>query len=63
MRELVMENLADYEAMALSLARDPARLKGIKEKLVQNLPNTPLFDADRFRHNIEDAFVRMLASR
>jgi predicted O-linked N-acetylglucosamine transferase (SPINDLY family) len=63
MRELVTENLADYEAMALSLARDPARLKGIKDKLFQNLPNAPLFDADRFRRNIEDAYVRMLASR
>jgi predicted O-linked N-acetylglucosamine transferase (SPINDLY family) len=63
MRELVMENLADYEAMALSLARDPARLKGLKDKLSQNLPNTPLFDADCFRRNIEDAYVRMLDSQ
>jgi predicted O-linked N-acetylglucosamine transferase (SPINDLY family) len=62
MRELVMEDLADYEAMALSLARDPARLKGLKDRLAQNLPNTPLFDADRFRRNIEDAYVRMLDS-
>jgi len=48
--------------MALSLARDPARLKCLKDKLSQNLPKTPLFDADRFRRNIEDAYVRMLHS-
>jgi predicted O-linked N-acetylglucosamine transferase (SPINDLY family) len=63
MHELVAENLADYEAMAFSLARDPARLKGLKDKLSQSLPITPLFDADRFRRNIEDAYVRMLDSR
>ncbi len=63
LRELVTENLADYETLALSLARNPARLKDIKDKLAQNLPTAPLFDADRFRRNIEAAYVRMLDLR
>lgn len=58
--ELVTENLADYEALALTLARDPARLQGLKEKIAQNLSSAPLFDADRFRRNIEAAYLRML---
>jgi predicted O-linked N-acetylglucosamine transferase (SPINDLY family) len=60
--KLVTESLDDYEALALALARDPGRLRGLKEKLAQNLPTAPLFDADRFRQGIEAAYVRM-ASR
>lgn len=54
------ESLADYEALALALARDPARLRGLKDRLAQNLPIAPLFDADRFRRAIEAAYVRMM---
>jgi predicted O-linked N-acetylglucosamine transferase (SPINDLY family) len=61
--ELVTENLADYEALALSLAQDPARLKALKEKLAANQTSAPLFDADRFRRGIEDAYVRMMDAR
>jgi len=63
LRELVTESLADYETLALSLARDPARLQGVRDKLARNLPTAPLFDADRFRGNIEAAYVRMLELR
>lgn len=59
--ELVTENLAAYEAQALALARDPARLQALKDRLAQNLPTMPLFDADRFRQSIEDAYLRMRA--
>jgi len=59
MPELVTENLEDYETLALALARDPARLHAVKEKLARNLSITPLFDADRFRQAIEDAYLRM----
>ena len=59
MPELVTENLEDYETLALALARDPARLHAVKDKLARNLSTTPLFDADRFRRAIEDAYLRM----
>lgn len=58
--ELVTEGLEDYEALALALARDPARLKALQEKLAGNLATAPLFDADRFRQGIEATYVRML---
>jgi len=57
--ELVARNLEDYEARALELARDPAKLKAIKEKLAGNLPLAPLLDVDRFRRDIEEAFISM----
>jgi predicted O-linked N-acetylglucosamine transferase (SPINDLY family) len=57
--ELVTQSLEDYEARALDLAQNPAKLKAVKQKLAQNIPTTPLFDADGFRRAIEEAFVVM----
>jgi predicted O-linked N-acetylglucosamine transferase (SPINDLY family) len=61
--ELVTESLEGYEARALELARDPAQLKALNEKLAANLPGAPLFDADRFRRNIEAAYIIMADQR
>jgi protein O-GlcNAc transferase len=63
MPELVTQSLAEYQTLALALARDPARLKNFRDKLAQNLPTAPLFDADRFRRSIEAAYVKMLDPR
>jgi protein O-GlcNAc transferase len=57
--ELVTNNLPDYEALALTLARDPARLREIKAKLARNRDTDPLFDTDRFRRGIEAAYGKM----
>ena len=57
--ELVTENLADYEALALRLATTPALLAAIREKLEGNRLAAPLFDTDRFRRHIEAAYVTM----
>jgi protein O-GlcNAc transferase len=61
--ELATENLQDYEALALELGRDPAQLKALKEKLARNLATAPLFDTDRFRRNIEAAYLTMSEQR
>jgi protein O-GlcNAc transferase len=57
--ELVTTNLADYEALALKLAREPALLQSIKEKLARNRLVYPLYDTDRFRRHIEAAYTIM----
>jgi protein O-GlcNAc transferase len=57
--ELVTENLADYEALALALAREPGRLAGLREKLAQNRATRPLFDTERFARAIEAAYFAM----
>ncbi len=59
MDELVTKNLADYEARALELARDPAQMKLLKDKLVQNLATAPLFDVGAFTRNLETAYLGM----
>lgn len=55
--ELVTTSLADYEQLARKLATEPNEVGQIKEKLQANRPTCRLFDADRFRHNIEKAFA------
>jgi protein O-GlcNAc transferase len=57
--ELITDNLEDYEALALKLARDKNLLAAIKAKLAQNRETFPLFDTDRFRRHIESAYETM----
>jgi protein O-GlcNAc transferase len=57
--ELVTQNLADYEALALALAQDAPRLSAIRARLLRNRDTQALFDSNRFRRHIEAAYVRM----
>ena len=57
--ELVTENAADYEALAVRLAKDASALKAIKAKLAANRSACALFDTDRFRRHIEAAYQQM----
>jgi predicted O-linked N-acetylglucosamine transferase (SPINDLY family) len=57
--ELVTENLQDYEALALRIAREPDLLAGFRERLDQNRRACPLFDTNRFRRHMESAYSRM----
>jgi protein O-GlcNAc transferase len=57
--ELVTSSLADYEALALNLARDPFALIGIREKLARNRNTHSLFDTARFARQLEGAYTAM----
>jgi predicted O-linked N-acetylglucosamine transferase (SPINDLY family) len=57
--ELVTQSLADYEALALKLAREPALLAATKAKLVENRRSFPLFDTRRFTRDLEAAYTVM----
>ncbi|HTI87999.1 MAG TPA: tetratricopeptide repeat protein [Alphaproteobacteria bacterium] len=57
--ELITRTTDEYEALALALARDPGRLAAIKATLASNRTTTPLFDTQRFRRHIEQAYVTM----
>ncbi|WP_411885654.1 tetratricopeptide repeat protein [Polaromonas sp. YR568] len=57
--ELVTENLADYEALALKLARSPDLLSGIRARLWRNRSEYPLFDTKRFCAHMESAYTMM----
>jgi predicted O-linked N-acetylglucosamine transferase (SPINDLY family) len=56
---LITGNLEDYEKLALTLARDPARLAGLKQKLEEGRLTTALFDTTSFTRNLEAAYEKM----
>src|SRR5262249_38539712 len=57
--ELVTSAPADYERFALDLARNAARLAGLKQTLARNRASHPLFDAARLTRHIEAAYITM----
>ena len=58
--ELVTKSLSEYEALALTLARNPERLGAIKAKLMRNRDSEPLFNTALFTRNLESVYVTML---
>jgi predicted O-linked N-acetylglucosamine transferase (SPINDLY family) len=57
--ELVTATQAQYEATAIELASDPARLKELKERLHRNRLTMPLFDTAQFTRHLENAYLQM----
>ena len=57
--ELIAHSLSDYEALALQLATDPARLASTKARLAANRTTHALFDTARFCRNLESALISM----
>jgi protein O-GlcNAc transferase len=57
--ELVTHSLEEYEALALALAGDPARLGAIRTKLARNRDCEPMFDTARFTRYLESAYTTM----
>lgn len=61
MPELVTQTAGEYEALAIALARDPARTKALKAKLERNRLSTALFDTRAFARSIEETYRQMHA--
>ena len=59
MPELVTASLAEYESLALKLAREPDTLAAIKAKLAANRDSEPMFDTARFARYLESAYATM----
>lgn len=58
--ELIAGSHADYEALALALARDPARLQALRDRLRERRTTTPLFDTAAYTRHLEHAFAAMI---
>lgn len=57
--DMVTSTHQEYEASALELARDPARLSAIRARLAANRATHPLFNPARFTRHLEQAYRRM----
>jgi predicted O-linked N-acetylglucosamine transferase (SPINDLY family) len=55
--EFVTASLGEYEALALALARDPARLRLYRQRLRANRTTHPLFDMARFTRALDDLLL------
>src|SRR5271155_5617178 len=61
--ELITTNLADYEALALTLGRDRTRLGQYRARLAANRHTAPLFDMARFTRALDDLLLAAWENR
>ncbi len=57
--DLITDNQADYEKLAITLGRTPARVASHRRYLAEHGRNSPLFDVPRIVRDIEAAFERL----
>jgi predicted O-linked N-acetylglucosamine transferase (SPINDLY family) len=57
--ELVTRSAAEYEALAVALARDPERLRQHRERLARARASSPAFDPASLARDLEDLYERM----
>ena len=57
--ELITSSQEQYEALAIELATNPAKLKALKTKLESNRLTAPLFDTPRFTKHLEEAYTKI----
>jgi predicted O-linked N-acetylglucosamine transferase (SPINDLY family) len=57
--DLVTTTEAQYEATAVTLAREPARLTALKDRLCRNRLAMSLFDTAQFTVHLENAYTQM----
>jgi predicted O-linked N-acetylglucosamine transferase (SPINDLY family) len=60
--DLVTENLADYERLAITLGRQPQRVASYKRYLAEHGRSSPLFDLPQIVRDIETQFERLALS-
>jgi len=61
--ELVANSLAEYEAIAIALAKETAALIEIRSLLARNLPTSSLTDISRYTKHLESAYETMYKQR
>ncbi len=58
--ELVAADTQAYERLAIDLARDPARLHGLRERLAASRDACPLFDSAAHTRDLEHLYEKMI---
>lgn len=59
MPELITRSLDEYEALAVTLARDKDHLLSLRRRLQQNREASPLFNTNVYRQHLESAYRTM----
>ncbi|WP_233989146.1 tetratricopeptide repeat protein [Polynucleobacter sp. IMCC 30228] len=58
--ELIAENQIRYEALAIEYGNNPEKILKIKQKLLANKINLPLFNTELFTEHLEGVFYKMI---
>ncbi len=61
--ELITATAEEYQELAVALAGNPARLAAIRQRLLENRSNTPLFDTALLTRQLESAYRRIHGRR
>ncbi|MGK2873207.1 MAG: tetratricopeptide repeat protein [Alphaproteobacteria bacterium] len=59
MPELIADTPEEYEGLAVALAANPERLRGVREKIAIKRETAPLFDSTRYTHHLDAAYREM----
>ena len=62
LRELVADDLAGFEAMAIEIARDPARLAELRDRLIAARDDAPLFDTEELTRQVEALYQSVVTA-
>jgi protein O-GlcNAc transferase len=62
LRELVAEDLAGFEAMAIDLARDSEKLAKLRSRLVAARDTAPLFDTEELTRQVEALYAAVVGA-
>jgi len=57
--ELITDDVAQYQALAIELGNNPAKLKALKERLAQQRLKSDLFNAKAFARNFESLLLQV----
>lgn len=57
--ELITDNLATYQHLAIDLAHHPQHLSELRVRLARNLETAPLFDTPRYARHLDAAFAEI----
>jgi len=57
--ELITHSQKEYESLAISLAKSPQKLDAIRYSLLSKRLSEPLFDTQRFTHDIEAGYKKI----
>ncbi len=57
--ELITRSKEDYESLAIELSTNFEKLAIVKQKLIDNLRITPLFDTPLFSKNLETLYIKI----
>lgn len=59
--EMVVDDIREYERLAIELAKNPSELEVVRAKLLINKANSPLFNTPLFTKNLESLYIEMVS--